>query len=102
RLITPSQRIYLDAARPLVLNTASGKQFTAPNRTRQYFIGALPEPNVGQYDIQALLPQLKDERTLQLQLPTQGETPITLFVSSKVLDEWIAVGACQYLICTIP
>ncbi|MEM9906948.1 MAG: DUF3122 domain-containing protein [Cyanobacteria bacterium P01_D01_bin.44] len=44
RLITPSQRIHLDATRPLVLNTASGNQFTAPNMTRQYFIGALPEP----------------------------------------------------------
>ena len=99
QLVTQSQSIHLDASQPLILNTASGTQLSAPNMTRQYFIGALPEPNVGHYDIQALLPQLKDEHSLQLQLPTQQATPVTLSISSDILEEWITVGACQYLIC---
>ncbi|MEM7770271.1 MAG: DUF3122 domain-containing protein [Cyanobacteria bacterium P01_A01_bin.37] len=98
-LITQSSSIHLDPLTALTLTTDSGKQFTAPNITRKHFIGELPAQHMGHYDIQALLPDLKDGRSLQLQIPTQSETPITLEISSDVLDEWIDVGTCAYLLC---
>ena len=102
RLMTQSQTVQLDAAQPLLVETESGQHLTAPNQTRYYFNGMLLEPNIGQYDIQVLLPQIKGERSLQLQLPTQEDSPIILLIASDVLDEWMTVGTCEYLICTTP
>ena len=98
-LTTEADGIYLDAARPLVAKTQSGQKLTAPNLTREYFMGALPDPNVGRYSIETLLPHLKHEQSLQLQLTTQTESPINLVIPADTLDEWLNVGTCQYLIC---
>jgi hypothetical protein len=102
RLIPQSITVHFDTTRPLLLKTASGKQLTASNVTRQYFTDALPVPNIGQYDIQPLLPQLQAERSLQLQLPGTMERTITISITSDILAEWTTVGACVYLMCTIP
>ncbi|MEO0534301.1 MAG: DUF3122 domain-containing protein [Cyanobacteria bacterium P01_A01_bin.123] len=99
RLITQSQTIHLDATQPLILNLVLDKQLSAPNVTRQFFIGVLPEPIGCQYDIQALLPELKNERSLQLAIPMQAGSPATLIISSEVLEQWMTVGTCEYLIC---
>ncbi|MEO0770060.1 MAG: DUF3122 domain-containing protein [Cyanobacteria bacterium J06649_4] len=91
----------LDAVAPLVLTTSSGESLTATNVTRQQFVGALPEPSVGQYDVRSLLPQLRMAQTVQLHLPTREENrSITINVSSEALEEWLTVGACDYIMCT--
>ena len=51
--------VQLDAAAPLTIKSALGEYFSAPNVTPQQFIGDLPVSNVGEYDTQLLLPQLK-------------------------------------------
>ena len=98
-VVTSDPSIQLNAAPPLTLNTASGQTLSAPNTTRQYFIGSIPDPNVGHYDIQSVVPQLQRERSLQLQLPTQTDEPITIDITADVLEEWLTIGTCDYLIC---
>ena len=98
-LTTQADDIELDAAQPLTLETQSGQKLSAPNLTQQYFIGALPAANVGQYDIQMLLPDLKDVSSLELTLPTKTVDAVKLLIPHDVLEEWLHVGACQYLVC---
>ncbi|MEN8447402.1 MAG: DUF3122 domain-containing protein [Cyanobacteria bacterium J06555_13] len=107
QLVTQSPTVQLDAAAPLILTTNLGKQLTAPNITPQQFIGSLPDVNVAQYDIQPLLPQLKEmhfssaasEPTLQLELATKKNGAITLMIPSEVIEEWTTVGSCDYIMC---
>lgn len=101
QVMTASPRVQLDAAKSLQLTTAADEQLDAPNLTRQLFIGELPASNIAQYDIRSLLPKLKETPSLTLTLPTKGEAePITLFIPADVLDEWVSVGSCGFLICT--
>lgn len=100
QVMTSSPQVQLDAAQSLRLTTAAGEWLKAPNLTRQKFIGALPPANIGQYDLRNLLPKLKEVPSLTLKLPTKGEEPITLFIPADVLDEWVSVGSCGFLICT--
>ncbi|MEO0757553.1 MAG: DUF3122 domain-containing protein [Cyanobacteria bacterium J06648_16] len=99
RFVTTFPGVDLDAARPLQLETPTGKQLTATNVTQQYFVGELPAPNLGQFDIQPLIQQLKGESSLQVQIPTRRGPDVTLSIPSSVLEEWTAVGSCQYLMC---
>ncbi|MEM9265117.1 MAG: DUF3122 domain-containing protein [Cyanobacteria bacterium P01_F01_bin.13] len=98
-LTTQANEIYLDAAQPLIVKTNSGQKLSAPNLTQQYFVGELPDPQVGRYDIEMLLANIKDKQSLQLELSTKTNTPISLVIPAKVLDEWLNVGTCEYLIC---
>ncbi|MEL6325396.1 MAG: DUF3122 domain-containing protein [Cyanobacteria bacterium J06626_23] len=99
RFFTSSPNVELDAARPLRIKTPTGEQLTATNITRQYFVGELPAPNLGQFDIQPLIQQLKGESSLQVQIPTRRGADVTLSIPSSTLEEWTAVGSCQYLMC---
>lgn len=98
-LTAQSDNIELDAAQPLGIEASSGQQLSAPNLTSQYFVGELPAPNVGQYDIAAVLSQLQRETSVTLRLPTKSEAAVTLSVPTEVLEEWLNVGTCEYLIC---
>lgn len=90
----------LDAIAPLKITTDSGETATATNVTPQQFIGALPEPAIGQYDVRSLLPKIKTARSLRLYLPTKaGSRPVTINLSSETLDEWLTVGSCDYIMC---
>lgn len=93
--------VQLDAAAPLVLITDSGEHLAATNVTRQQFMGALPDSDMGQYEVRSLMPQLKTARSLQLQLPTKADSPpVTIDIPSETLEEWTTVGACDYVMCT--
>ena len=98
-LTTQANDIQLDAAQPLLVKTNAGQTLTAPNLTQQYFIGELPEPNIGQYNIKTLLPNIKSEPSLQLELSTKTNKSVRLLVPTEVLEEWLNVGTCEYLIC---
>lgn len=99
-LTTETKNVQLDAAKPLILETKSGETLQAPNLTQQYFMGELPAANVGQYDIQMLLPDLTDVYSLELKLPTKTADAVHLLISNDVLAEWLNVGTCQGLICS--
>lgn len=99
-LTTQASSVYLDAGQPLIIKTNLGQKLSAPNFTQHHFIGALPAPNVSQYDIHTLFPSIQDAQSLQLQLPTKTENPVRLTIPPHVLEEWLNVGTCKGLICS--
>ncbi|MEG4294935.1 DUF3122 domain-containing protein [Microcoleus sp. C2C3] len=81
-------------AQPLTLTDSLGKTLTATEASSDILTeSALPEPNVGQYDLQPLLPQLQVEIPLKLSLPTIGGEPVSLSVPPSLVEEWQAVGS---------
>ena len=52
-----------------------------------------PQPHVGQYDLQASLPQLSIDYRLQLELPTRP--PTLLQLPPALLQEWQAIANTQ-------
>ena len=99
---TQANSVYLDAAQPLAIETNLGQKLSAPNLTQQHFVGELPAPNVGKYSIHTLFPYIQDAKSLQLQIPTKTENPVSLSIPSDVLEEWLNVGTCKGLICVSP
>ena len=98
-LTTEANSVYLDAGQPLAIETNLGQKLSVPNVTQQHFMGALPAPNIGQYDIHQLFSLIQNAQSLELQLPTKTENPVKLPIPSNVLEEWLNVGTCKGLIC---
>lgn len=78
---------------PLELVTSLGQRYQAPDVTDQVFGSAAPEGNVGQYDLQDLLPVLKPEIPLQLFLQAADGTTVVIPVPARVIREWQKVAA---------
>ncbi len=86
--------VKIDRTQPLTLTDSLGKTLTATEASSDIFTeSALPEPNVGQYDLQPLLPQLQAEIPLKLSLPTIDGEPVSLSVPPSLVEEWQAVGS---------
>ncbi len=84
----------LDRSQPLTLINSLGKTLTAADDSGQIFADeAAPEPNVGQYDLQPLLPQLQAEIPLRLMLPTLNGEAIALNVPAGLIEEWHTVAS---------
>jgi hypothetical protein len=85
--------VEIDRSQPLTLTNSLGKILTAADASSKIFTeSALPEPNVGQYDLQPLLPQLQAEIPLKLTLPTIGGEAVSLSVPSSLVKEWRTVA----------
>lgn len=85
--------VEIDRAQPLMLTNSLGKTLTATDASSDIFTeSTTPEPNVGQYDLQLLLPQLRAEIPLKLTLPTTGGKSVSLSVSHSLIQEWQAVA----------
>ena len=79
----------IDRSQPLTLTNSLGQTWTAAGDFGQMFTDqAAPKPNVGQYDLQPLLPELRAEIPLQLALPTLNGEAITLNIPAALLKEW--------------
>jgi hypothetical protein len=79
----------LDHSQPLTLTDSMGKALTAADISQEMFTDKTQvEPDVGQYDLQPILMQLKLGIPLQLSLPTFDQPEITLNVSPEVVKEW--------------
>ncbi|MGG6242386.1 DUF3122 domain-containing protein [Nodosilinea sp. AN01ver1] len=86
----------LDHDQPLILTNSLGKTLTAADDSGKIFTdAAAPEPNVGQYDLQDLLPQLQTEIPLQLTLPTADGRGVSLTVPSALIAEWKTVAGYE-------
>ncbi|MBE9109219.1 DUF3122 domain-containing protein [Nodosilinea sp. LEGE 07298] len=84
----------IDRSQPLTLTDSLGKTLTAADDSGQIFTdAAAPEPNVGQYDLQPILPQLQAEIPLRLTLPTMDGDTIVLKVPSALIAEWQTVAS---------
>ncbi|MBI4781695.1 MAG: DUF3122 domain-containing protein [Oscillatoriophycideae cyanobacterium NC_groundwater_1537_Pr4_S-0.65um_50_18] len=83
----------IDRAQPLTLTNSLGKTLTATDASSTIFTDAAqPEPTVGQYDLQPLLPQLQMGIPLTLTLPTLGSEAVSLSVSPLLIEEWQTVA----------
>ena len=93
RLVGFPGSVSLDRQQPLTLTNSLGKTLTAADASGQIFTDAdRPEPHVGQYDLQPLLPQLQAEIPLQLTLPTVEGEAVRLMVPAALVQEWQSVA----------
>lgn len=83
----------IDRSQPLTLRSSLGQTLMATDASQQIFTdNRTPEPNVGQYDLQPLLPELQAELPWRLSLPMLDTDPLTLRVSPKLVQEWQTVA----------
>jgi Protein of unknown function (DUF3122) len=69
---------------PLEILTSQGKLLVA----KDVFAESAPAPNVGQYDLSDILPQLPQKGTLKLSVPLKGNKDLSLKVPESILIEW--------------
>lgn len=83
----------IDSAQPLSLTNSLGKTLTAGYDSGNILIDqAATKTNIGQYDLEPILPQLQTTIPLKLTLPTiQGEA-INLSIPSALLEEWLTLA----------
>lgn len=82
----------LDHNQPLTLTTSMGQTLTAKDVTNEISQGATALANIGEYDIQAVLPQLQSEIPLELTLPILTGEAIELQVPSIAIQEWQTIA----------
>lgn len=82
----------IDRSQPLELTDSLGNTLTANDASQQIFTdAAVPEPNVGQYDLAPIISELPAAIPLKLTLPTTQDKPIELLVSPDLVQEWQAL-----------
>lgn len=86
--------VDLDRTQPLTLTNSLGKTLIAKDASQSIFTDSnRPEPHVGQYDLQPLLPQIQSEIPLALTLPTLRGEAVRLSVPPSLVQEWQTVAA---------
>ncbi|WP_416668645.1 DUF3122 domain-containing protein [Egbenema bharatensis] len=79
----------IDRSQPLSIRNSMGQTLSAADASSQIFTDThSPEPNVGQYDLQPLLPRLRAELPWHLDLSTTDEQTLTLPVPPSLVQEW--------------
>jgi len=83
----------IDPAQPISLTNSLGKTLTAGYDSGNILIDpAAPKTNIGQYDLEPILPQLQTTIPLTLTLPTiQGEA-ISLSIPSTLIEKWKSIA----------
>lgn len=85
--------VELDHTQPLTLTNSLKQSWMVVDDSSDIFAGVIkPEPNVGQYNLQPLLPQLQAEIPLKLTLLTVNRQPVHLSVSPTFVEEWQTVA----------
>jgi hypothetical protein len=97
RLISFPGVIEFDHNQPLSLLTSLGKTLTANDISNNISQDNASPPNVAEYDIKAVLPQLnvglKVEKPIKLTLPVTTGSAIELEVPSTMIQEWQTLSA---------
>ncbi|AVH64208.1 hypothetical protein CDG77_13795 [Nostoc sp. 'Peltigera membranacea cyanobiont' 213] len=89
RLVGFISAVEIDRSKPLLLADSMGKTLAADDTSSTLFTDlSAPESNVGQYDIQPLLPQLQPEIPLSLTVPAIGGEAINLSVPPSFVQDW--------------
>lgn len=89
----------IDHSQPLMLTNSLGANLTAHANDQEIFTDKThPEPNVGQYDLQAVFPQVQAEIPLKLSIPTLQDESVRLSVSPLIIQEWKAVASSEWQI----
>lgn len=80
-------------SQPLTLTNSMGQILNAVDVSSQMFTDvSSPEPNVGQYDLQPILSQLRVELPWQLSVPTTHDETMILHVPPFLVQEWQTVA----------
>ena len=69
---------------PLEIITSQGKILTAPDA----YSTSAPAPNVGQYDVTTIIPQLPNRGTLKLVTILKSNRDLSLKITKSILAEW--------------
>ncbi|KAI9129319.1 DUF3122 domain-containing protein [Acaryochloris sp. CCMEE 5410] len=93
RLVGFPGAVEVEHPHPLTLRTSLEQTFTATDVTQEISPDSPLASNVGQYDLQPILPQLSEVIPLQLSLPTTSGSTVVLDISPDVIQEWQAVAA---------
>ena len=89
RLVGFPDIVQVDPQRPVILLAATGQQWQL-SRALDPQTQTLPD-NVGQYDLQPLLGDLKKALPLEIQIPLEGSTIAEASVAPFVVREWLQV-----------
>ncbi len=92
RLVGFLGAVELDHTQPLTLTTSTGQILTAKDVTNEISQGANALANVGEYDIQPVLPQLQSKIPLQLTLPMLTGSAVELQIPSTAIQEWQTIA----------
>jgi hypothetical protein len=93
RLVSFPGAAEIAHSQPLTLTNSMGQILNAVDASSQIFTDASsPEPNVGQYDLQPILPQLRVELPWQLSVPTTHDETRILHVPPFLVQEWQTVA----------
>lgn len=91
RLVGFPNMAAIDHSQSLTLTNSLGKTLKANETSSNIFKENTP-PNIGQYDLQPLLSQLRAEIPLQLSVPALNGEEIRLSVSPSLVAEWQTVA----------
>jgi len=91
RLVGFPNLVAIDHAQPLTLTNSLGKTLTAADTSSHIFKEGA-QGNVGQFDLQPLLAELKAEIPLKISLPTIKGEAISLSVPPALVAEWQTVA----------
>jgi hypothetical protein len=82
-----------DRGRSLLITPTLGSALTAPDTSSAAFSDDVaPQPHIGQYDIQAALPQLPTAIPARLALPVVNAPDRILRLSPQLIQEWKTVA----------
>jgi hypothetical protein len=84
RLVAFPGVVEIAHPQPLEIEAAGGKLLTASD---VYALTA-PAPNVGEYNLIDVLPQLPTTDALKLHVPVKGEKPLVLNIPQSLVTEW--------------
>ncbi|KAI9135647.1 DUF3122 domain-containing protein [Acaryochloris sp. CCMEE 5410] len=92
RLVGFPGEVELEHPHLLAIATSMGQTFTAVDVSQEIDTGTPTSPNIGQYNLQPILPQLSDVVPVQLSLPTTDGSVVALDISPEAIQEWHTVA----------
>jgi hypothetical protein len=93
RLIGFADGVEFDHTQPLTLTTSMGEILTTRDISSEISQGTPTPVNVGEYDLQSVLPQLQSEIPLHLTLPMVTGSAIELQIPLTAIQEWQTIAA---------
>ncbi len=89
RLVGFPGSVSIDRQQPLQLSNSLGEVLTAEDASSQIFSDAdVPEPHVGQYDLQPVLADLRMELPWRLTVPNTDGEAVALSLPPSFVQEW--------------
>lgn len=91
RLVGFPGAVAIDHAQPITLTDPKSHMLSISDISAQIGKDVPLQPHVGQYNLQAALPDLPTEYRLQLQVPTLAPPPLLLQIPPALIQEWQTV-----------